>query len=70
MAQAVKTRTQETDIDKKVKSLLAQMTLEEKVGQMTQITLQAVSTQAKTKDRQLLSIKSVLCLMPGMPHSL
>lgn len=60
MAQAVKTRTQETDIDKKVKSLLAQMTLEEKVGQMTQITLQAVSTQAKTKDQEhILDVKKL-----------
>ncbi|MDP3583321.1 MAG: glycoside hydrolase family 3 N-terminal domain-containing protein, partial [Ignavibacteria bacterium] len=51
MAKAVKTHSPKTNIDKKVKSLLAKMTLEEKVGQMTQITLQAVSTQAKTKDQ-------------------
>jgi len=39
-------------IDKKVKQLLSKMTLEEKVGQMTQIALQSVSTQAKTKDHE------------------
>lgn len=38
-------------IDKQVKELLSQMTLEEKVGQMTQITLQAVSKIQGTKDQ-------------------
>lgn len=49
-----KTRKQKfsNSIDKKVKSLISKMTLEEKVGQMTQITLQAVSVQAKTKDQE------------------
>lgn len=35
-------------IDSRVEALLQQMTLEEKVGQMTQLTLQAVSSQAGT----------------------
>jgi beta-glucosidase len=40
-------------IDKKVKSLLSKMTLEEKIGQMTQICLQAVSkTQGTTTQKQ------------------
>jgi len=38
-------------IDKQVKELLSKMTLEEKVGQMTQITLQAVSKIQGTKDQ-------------------
>ncbi len=45
-------KTKKTNsIDVKVKALLAKMTLEEKVGQMTQVALQAVSVQAKTKDQ-------------------
>ncbi len=52
MAKSAKTSSQNMNVDKKVKSLLAKMTLEEKVGQMTQITLQAVSTQARTKDQE------------------
>jgi beta-glucosidase len=52
MAKSVKTSSPSLNIDKKVKSLLAKMTLEEKVGQMTQLTLQAVSVQAKTKDHE------------------
>ncbi|MDR3626648.1 MAG: hypothetical protein P4L45_07435, partial [Ignavibacteriaceae bacterium] len=40
-------------IDKKVKLLLSKMTLEEKIGQMTQICLQAVSkTQGTTTQKQ------------------
>ncbi len=35
-------------INKKVKDLLSQMTLEEKIGQMTQVTIQAVSKQQGT----------------------
>ena len=38
-------------IDEKVKEILSQMTFEEKVGQMTQITLQAVSKTQGTKDQ-------------------
>lgn len=37
--------------DKRVKELISKMTLEEKVGQMTQITLQAVSKKQGTKDQ-------------------
>lgn len=40
-----------SDIEKKVKDLLSQMTLEEKVGQMTQVTLQVVSKKQGTKDQ-------------------
>lgn len=36
------------DIDKKVEDLLSRMTLEEKVGQMTQVTLEVVSKQRST----------------------
>lgn len=39
------------EIDAKVKELLSKMTLEEKVGQMTQVTLQAVSKVQGTKDQ-------------------
>jgi beta-glucosidase len=39
------------EIDVKVAQLLSQMTIEEKVGQMTQITLQAVSEKQGTKDQ-------------------
>ncbi len=39
------------DIEKRVKELLSKMTLEEKVGQMTQVTLQAVSKKQGTKDQ-------------------
>ncbi len=39
-------------VDQKVKDLLAKMTLEEKVGQMTQVTLQAVSKVKGTKDQK------------------
>lgn len=38
-------------IDKRVKDLLSKMTLEEKVGQMTQVTIQAVSKKQGTKDQ-------------------
>ena len=38
-------------VDQKVKDLLAKMTLEEKVGQMTQVTMQAVSKVKGTKDQ-------------------
>lgn len=40
-----------TDIEKRVKELLSQMTLEEKIGQMTQVTLQTVSKKQGTKDQ-------------------
>lgn len=40
-----------TKVDDKVKSLLSKMTLEEKVGQMTQVTLQAVSKTQGTKSQ-------------------
>lgn len=40
------------EIDQRVKDLLAKMTLEEKVGQMTQITLQAVSKVQGTKNQK------------------
>lgn len=39
-----------SEIDSKVKDLLSKMTLEEKVGQMTQVTIQAVSSQRGTVD--------------------
>jgi len=38
-------------VDAKVKELVSKMTLEEKVGQMTQVTLQAVSKVKGTKDK-------------------
>jgi beta-glucosidase len=38
-------------IDAKVAELLSKMTLEEKVGQMTQITLEVISTKQGTKDQ-------------------
>lgn len=38
-------------IDQRVKDIIGKMTLEEKVGQMTQITLQAVSKTQGTKDQ-------------------
>jgi len=41
----------EADINSKVKNLLAQMTLEEKVGQMTQVTIQTVSKTQGTKNQ-------------------
>ncbi|MDQ7817221.1 MAG: glycoside hydrolase family 3 N-terminal domain-containing protein [Melioribacteraceae bacterium] len=41
----------EKEIEKKVKSLLSRMTLEEKIGQMTQVTIQAVSKLQGTKDQ-------------------
>lgn len=40
-----------TKVDKKVKELVSKMTLEEKVGQMTQVTIQAVSKVQGTKDQ-------------------
>ena len=44
--------TQNQDkIDQKVKDLIGKMTLEEKIGQMTQITLQAISKTQGTKDQ-------------------
>ena len=39
-------------VDDKVKELLSMMTIEEKIGQMTQITLQVVSKTQGTKDQQ------------------
>jgi beta-glucosidase len=39
-------------LDDRVKKLLSQMTLEEKVGQMTQVTIQAVSKTQGTKDQK------------------
>lgn len=41
----------EEEINNKVTELLSKMTIEEKVGQMTQITLQVVSKQQGTKDQ-------------------
>ena len=43
----------EADLDAKVDSLLMQMTLAEKVGQMTQLTLQAVSAQKESAQTHL-----------------
>lgn len=40
-----------TKVDAQVKELVAKMTLEEKVGQMTQVTIQAVSKVQGTKDQ-------------------
>ncbi|MFZ1518674.1 MAG: glycoside hydrolase family 3 N-terminal domain-containing protein [Ignavibacteriaceae bacterium] len=40
-----------TKVDDKVKSLLSKMTLEEKVGQMTQVTIQTVSKTQGTKSQ-------------------
>ena len=40
-----------TKVDAQVKELLSKMTLEEKVGQMTQVTMQAVSKVQGTKDQ-------------------
>ena len=40
-----------TKVDAKVKELLSKMTLEEKIGQMTQVELQAVSKAPGTKDQ-------------------
>jgi len=42
---SVKTSTKDKQVEKKVKKLLAKMTLEEKVGQMTQVTLEVVAGQ-------------------------
>ena len=45
-------QTKSSEIDKKVENLLSKMTLSEKVGQMTQITLQAVSkTEGKVDQK-------------------
>ncbi len=41
-----------TKVDAQVKELLSKMTLEEKVGQMTQVTIQAVSKVQGTKDQK------------------
>src|SRR6266403_1140999 len=43
-AQSKKPQAQVSDIDKKVDALIAKMTLEEKVGQMTEVTSDVVST--------------------------
>ena len=40
-----------TKVDAKVNELLSRMTLDEKIGQMTQVTLQAVSKEQGTKDQ-------------------
>ncbi len=40
------------EITKKVESLLSEMTLEEKVGQMTEVTLQVVSAKQGTRDQK------------------
>ena len=53
--------SQRTDIDRKVDSLLSTMTLEEKVGQMTQVTLDVLlkkdtSLNTYTLDTQMLSL--------------
>ena len=44
--------TDKADIDKKVNDLLSKMTLEEKVGQMTQVAIQVVSSQKGTVDQK------------------
>lgn len=60
MTNSKKPSSKKSEIDKKVNALLKKMTLEEKVGQMTQITLQAVSTQAQTKDQDhILDVKKL-----------
>jgi beta-glucosidase len=41
-----------TKVDAQVKELVSKMTLEEKVGQMTQVTIQAVSKVQGTKDQK------------------
>ncbi len=46
-------RTDETTIDKKIKQLLSEMTLEEKIGQMTQVTIQVVSDFGGAKNGQI-----------------
>jgi len=40
-----------TKVDAQVKEFVSKMTLEEKVGQMTQVTIQAVSKVQGTKDQ-------------------
>ena len=40
-----------TKVDAQVKELVTKMTLEEKIGQMTQVTIQAVSKVQGTKDQ-------------------
>lgn len=45
-------KSQLSEIDKKVQNLISKMTLEEKVGQMTQVTLQAVSKTQGTVDHK------------------
>lgn len=45
---SVSTTVSSPEIDSKVKDLLSKMTLEEKVGQMTQVTIEAVSAQRGT----------------------
>ena len=42
---SVRTKTTDKQMEKKIDKLLAKMTLEEKVGQMTQLTLEAVAGQ-------------------------
>ena len=42
---SVRTKTTDTKMEKKINELLAKMTLEEKVGQMTQVTLEVVAGQ-------------------------
>ncbi|MEW6653078.1 MAG: glycoside hydrolase family 3 N-terminal domain-containing protein [Bacteroidota bacterium] len=60
MFKEVKRQQSYKRIDQKVRLFLTKMTLEEKVGQMTQLALQAVSEQAKTKEQEhILDVKKL-----------
>ena len=48
----IETQKKSDSIDQRVKDLLSKMTLEEKVGQMTQVTIQAFSKTQGTKDQK------------------
>jgi beta-glucosidase len=47
----IQSQKDDAKIEKRVKELLSKMTLEEKVGQMTQVTIQAVSKKQGTKNQ-------------------
>src|SRR5580692_7109055 len=55
---AVSIRAAETDLDKRVDALLAQMTLDEKIGQMVQVDMKAIGTNLA--DIQKYAIGSML----------